>query len=437
MLRYPLFVMSLSGSVIVVLYGLFYLVIKRYTSISWQRAILKSAIFFYLFPLPLFKESIVSFVCNSIPILMPKAADLQEVWVLDSSYAINLSPGNIFFGSEVLFIGILICGMGAIAFFVIGRQLKQNLAISRTYRSSAFSEKPSASLIEQFERVKEELGIKRKVDFICSPFCRTPVTIGMFFSAIVFPTADTLCLDPICYTYILKHELLHIKSRDTLTKLLLLVVLALHWYNPICYFLYREASVVCEMNCDHEVVRDCDEAVRQRYCNLMLELATKNHTEKEGYAIGLVNSNAAAYKRRILEMKTNRRCKFLLSCVIMLTVCLVGSITAFAYEPPQKMDLQDFKYEAEYTFSFPIEFIEPLQYDRFFIDEEGNIFPLGEENDIAICTHNFVKGKLSEHIKNSDGSCVVTTTEAWRCSICGYIKNGDVISEFKSTVCPH
>ena len=431
--------MSLSGSVVVALYALLYPVIKRYISISWQRVILKAAIFFFLFPLPLLKEDFVIFICNLFPGIATKGADIQDAGVLDLNYTINLESESVFWGSEVLLVGIFVCGMGIITSVVIIRQLKQYFALSQFYLSTAFSETPSSSLMEQFKRTKEDFKINRKVRFVCSPLCKAPVTIGAFSPMIVFPTEDIFRLESASYTYVLKHELLHIKNGDYLIKILSLLVLALHWYNPVCYFLYREICGVCEMNCDHEMIRESDETFRQIYSNLILDLATSNQFQNEKYVIGLVNGSLATFKRRILEMKTNRKHKPILLGVIMVTVCLVGSITAFAYDAPQKMSLQGFEDNGEYVFSFPnnIEHIEPLQYDYFFMDEEGHIVPLNENNNKITCNHQYVKGTVSKHVKNSNGGCVTTTMEAWKCSVCNFIQGGDVISKTEYTVCPH
>ncbi len=439
MCHHPLLVMSLSGSAVVIMYALLYPAIKRYISISWQRAILKAAIFFYLFPLPLFKEAIVSFMYNSFPTLVEKDADIQTAEVLNLSYAVNLEPGNFFFGPEVVLISIFVCCMGIITSFIVIRRLKQYFALSRVYQLTVFSEEPSSVLVEQFEQIKEDLGIKRKVNFVRSQLCKTPITIGLFSPKIVLPTDDSFRLEPICYTYILKHELLHIKSRDSLVRILSLVVLALHWYNPICYFLYREICVVCEMNCDHEMIQGSDEEFRQTYSNLILELSTNNPSQKEKYAIGLVNGDVAAFERRLLEMKTSRKRSPLLLCVIILTLCLVGSVTAFAYEAPQQYKIEDFDSNNEYLFSSfsAIDQTVPLPSNIFFTDKEGNVFPLDMVTSKAGCNHHLVEGTLSEHAKKNNGGCVVTVREAWRCSYCGYVETGDIISKTEYTICPH
>lgn len=437
MCRHPLLVMSLSGSIVVALYGLFGPIIKRYVSIPWQRAILEVAVFFYLFPLPLFKKGFVVFIFNLFPALV--GPNEPETKILDLSYVINQQPGDTYYGPQVLLIVALVCCMGVIASFVMIWQIKQYLALSRLYRSTALSENPPSDLIGEFEQIKKDLKIRGNVNFICSPFCKTPMTIGILSPTIVFPTSGAFCLEPICYTYILKHELLHIKNRDFLVKMLSFAVLALHWYNPVCYFLYREICTVCEMNCDHEIVKEADETVRRAYSSLLLDLATENQAGKGKYAMGLVNGGAAAFEKRILEMKTSRKHKSFLSCAILIAVCLVGSVAAFAYEPPLKYKIEGFDPNGGHVFAFSSEKkeIASFPYDLFFADKEGNIYPVDMIISQSDCKHRLVEGTCSHHLKDSSGGCITVAREAWRCSVCGQMESDGMLSRTMYTICPH
>ena len=79
-------------------------------------------------------------------------------------------------------------------------------------------------------------------------------------------------------------------------------------------------------------------------------------------------------------------------------------------------------------------------YDNQFTDTDGNIYPLQDTmtaNVYGNCSHTYVSGTMQEHSKNSDGSCVLITYSAKRCSKCGHVVKGNVLSEFKYTTCPH
>ena len=79
-----------------------------------------------------------------------------------------------------------------------------------------------------------------------------------------------------------------------------------------------------------------------------------------------------------------------------------------------------------------------ILYDNQFIDEEGNVYPIAEDEGIEpYCNHTFVSGKGEYHIKLSDGGCKVNIFQAQRCSKCGYVIQGDLLNTITYKVCPH
>ena len=76
-----------------------------------------------------------------------------------------------------------------------------------------------------------------------------------------------------------------------------------------------------------------------------------------------------------------------------------------------------------------------------FNDEGEVIDVIGELNHDAqvypSCVHEYVAGKTTRHIKNSDNSCKMEYYEAKRCGKCGYIKLGELISVTNFTKCLH
>lgn len=439
MLRYLIFVMSLSGSVIVVLYKLFAPIARRFFPQSWRSSILKMALIFYLVPVPIFKDFLVSHIQSLFPFPF-ELFEATEFWRIDPEYTINMQSRQFFLGVGVILIHIFALCMAVIAFIVIVKQLQQYQTVRCTYLLDTFTEAPPPQFEEWLLRTKEELQVKGNIKIICSKLCDTPITIGVFSPVIIFPALNKLDLEPTDYQYILKHELIHIKNKDLLVKFLTLLALAIHWYNPICYLLYYELCVVSELNCDYGVVKGTDDVQRQRYSHLILNLATAGSSKKERFAVGLVNNDTATFERRILEMKQIRKnSKPVLSCIVMAIFCVVGTIPAFAYQAPIRVETKDSwaEYDEVVFTEHDFDVAEPLMYDYFFIGQNGNIIPLDNTEPRIGCKHNFVDGYVKKHKKNSDGSCVVKTYECSRCDICGYSIEGAFVSETKYAVCPH
>ena len=62
-----LFMMSLSGSVVFILYIFIYPIAKRFFTVKWRYNILKLALLFFLFPFPWFKYKIKEYI-TAIPL---------------------------------------------------------------------------------------------------------------------------------------------------------------------------------------------------------------------------------------------------------------------------------------------------------------------------------------------------------------------------------
>ena len=97
MLRYLSFVISLSGSTIVVLYKLLSPVARKFFPHSWRSSVLKMALFFFLFPLPIFKDFILSHIRDTSPFPFG-LLDGNDLLTIDPEYTINVQSCNFFLG---------------------------------------------------------------------------------------------------------------------------------------------------------------------------------------------------------------------------------------------------------------------------------------------------------------------------------------------------
>ena len=84
-----LFNMSLSGNAVFILYILIYPLTTRFFSLEWRYSILKSAIIFYLVPIPLCKYLILNVIHSCFPMLWEK---MRPICVnINAKYGIILS----------------------------------------------------------------------------------------------------------------------------------------------------------------------------------------------------------------------------------------------------------------------------------------------------------------------------------------------------------
>lgn len=439
MLQNILFAMSLSGNMVFILYILTYPLSKKCFTLEWKYRILKIAIVFYLVPIPICKYLIMDIIHSIMPQLWDK---INSTFVaIDKKYIIIVSQDFIKFSSKVRYTLIAILVVGIVAFAIIQKHIIQYWK----WKNICFvtSGKPTHLEQELFYKIKKEMGIKKRVELVCSEYCNSPMTSGILSSVMIFPKWED-SIDVNKYEYMLRHELVHIKHHDLLIKYIGLLVMAVHWYNPLVYMMFHEISVISEMYCDSVVIGGKGEEERKQYGELILKLAVQNKfTTKGQFFIGMANSRSKwVYKRRILEMKRDTKYKVVLHVIMTLFICVAGGITAFAYEPPMRIyNDTGYDFDADADFSFETaEECTNLPSDYFFIDDNGKIYDLNkiEKNSRNLCIHDFsVHGTLNQHKKDGNVGCVTNSYEAWRCSVCSDVKVGELKSTLTYKSCPH
>lgn len=284
-------------------------------------------------------------------------------------------------------------------------------------------------------------------DGICGP-----CTIGFFHQKIAIP--ESFPLHP-NFIMVDKHEYAHLRNHDNFVKLLCLLVLCLHWMNPVAYLLFYLYRDTAEIVSDGAAVEGCDKETRRAYATLLVLLAStpdilpavwKNnlsgHKKKSGRAMNII-------KRRINYMMKEKR-KGLLQRGIMVAVSaltiVAGAGTVLAYEamPSSDSSFSDIIFEdepdfSEYNLTSIIDNIDFSLGNHAFIYQDGSYIIL-QDNDVdsyALCTHSMVDGYFSNHMSNSSGGCTVKTYTCQRCKKCGYLANAKYYSTTTYVKCPH
>lgn len=343
-----LFNMSLSGNMVFILYILTYPLAKKFFSLEWRYRILKIAIVFYLIPISLCKYSILNVFRRCFPLLWEKISHIKIshiIVTMDSNYIIIKNQDFMKLSSRVRYMLIVILMIVMVAFVIMQKRIIQY----RKWRKAciASSEKPTNSEQQIFSKIKKEMGIKKKIELICSEYCSSPMTSGILSSILILPKWSKE-IDKNKYEYMLRHELVHIQHHDLFIKYIGLFVMAVHWYNPFVYLMFHEISVISEMYCDSIVIGGKGKEERRKYGELILNLAAQNEFDNKGqFFIGMADSRSKwVYKRRILEMKRAKKYRAVLPAIMTVVICMIGGITTFAYDSPQTI-YNDIGYDLE------------------------------------------------------------------------------------------
>ena len=104
------------------------------------------------------------------------------------------------------------------------------------------------------------------------PAVRGPMMLGYFRPMILLPETD---YTPEEFMAVLLHERAHFRRGDTWYKLLLLLANAVHWFNPLVWWMVRMAQEDLELACDELVIRRQGSEFRRHYSSAILKTLTQ------------------------------------------------------------------------------------------------------------------------------------------------------------------
>lgn len=125
----------------------------------------------------------------------------------------------------------------------------------------------SPKVLELLEETKKELKIRKDIRFLICKNTASPLTTGFFRPILIIPG---YCYQKSELSFILRHELFHYKRRDIWYKFFLTCANAVHWFNPLVYYMVAVSNRDIEMSCDLDVVKNCDAAFRKSYVETLL-----------------------------------------------------------------------------------------------------------------------------------------------------------------------
>lgn len=220
---------------------------------------------FFLIPFPECKFQLIVMLHKIFPGLSEK--NINTNVFLDLEEAVIVYTDRIWLSEKVRNTYVILLIMVVIALFIMGKRMLQYKKMMR-----GLSDDPGIEIdrkhVKLFTEIKKELGIRKSIRFLGSEYCRTPMTVGIRSSSVIFPVWDEAETDDMLYGDMIRHELVHIKHHDLLIRFMGMLVMAVHWFNPFSYFLYYELANISEMYCDSVVMEGKGQEERSRYSNL-------------------------------------------------------------------------------------------------------------------------------------------------------------------------
>lgn len=116
--------------------------------------------------------------------------------------------------------------------------------------------------------------VKRRVQVRQTSLIATPMTYGVLRPVILLPKGmeweDSRQME-----MVLTHELVHIRRFDVVRKLLLLLTVCVHWWNPLVWVMYVLAGRDMELVCDERVLQYFGQESGKAYALSLISLAER------------------------------------------------------------------------------------------------------------------------------------------------------------------
>ncbi len=119
-----------------------------------------------------------------------------------------------------------------------------------------------------------QIGLRQTIPIVRCDELRQPALMGLFRSKLLLPTYVT-GLDDDQLRMIMLHELAHVRRYDIALNWMIVLIRAIHWWNPVYWLAVGRFCSLREQACDAFVIRRMEGQRGRSYSELLLTLAER------------------------------------------------------------------------------------------------------------------------------------------------------------------
>ena len=278
------------------------------------------------------------------------------------------------------------------------------------------------------------------VEYRISPEMNTPYTVGFVKPFIVVPAEFP---NSKLSEMILRHEYSHLRRRDSIVKLICLLAICLHCFNPLTILTFLLYTRFSENIADEAATEGCSDEERRAYAKALVRLSARTRQVPVVWRNNLLGDKKESMKRRVeLIMNRNKKASKIGTVAAVLASVILSGSTVFAYTPMQTVENA-----SSVAMEGAILFVDSdshddlfSTYDVYFEDINGVITPINtSETDsrAILCSHVFKSGYANQHVKKSNGGCVNNLFKAKICTKCNHLVLEELLETTTYAKCPH
>lgn len=276
------------------------------------------------------------------------------------------------------------------------------------------------------------------VEYRISPLIGSPYTIGFLKPFIVAPESLE---DSRLSEMILRHEYSHLRRHDSAVKLLCLLAICLHFYNPLTLLTLLLYTSFSENIADQAATEGFTTEERKAYAVALVNLSARNRQVPVVWKNNLLGAKHTMKRRVEFIMRKNRKASKIGTAAAILASVFLSGTTVFGYAPMQTTEAAD-SVQLNETVSFVDSASNnPFANSNIYFETDEHVNILVNDSDLEpraiICTHDFKSGYADVHNSKSNGGCEVKRYTAKICQKCNHLVIMDYVSTTTYAKCPH
>jgi len=185
---------------------------------------------------------------------------------------------------------------------------------------------------ELAQRIRQEMGIRAHVRFVMLGSFPSPALGAGLRPTVVMPMELMWQEDEKMIGFALRHELMHIKRGDHRMCLLLMLLKAVYWFNPVVWLAARLMKMDMETACDSMVVWSMGGETKKQYAAAIVSMYAKAQPRFVlGMALGHTRQTAEKRLRGIFMR--SRSSRGTVAAAMVLTAVMVLACFTTACQP--------------------------------------------------------------------------------------------------------
>lgn len=235
---------------------------------------------------------------------------------------------------------LALCVWAAGAVFVLAAALYQQMRFNRELRQRPQATAPLLRAL--VASLCQKAGIQKTVRVLLMPAGTTPAVVGLRQPSILLPEDWKTRFNEHSLRHVLLHELLHVKQHDLVWNWAATAVQALHWFNPLVWFVVSRFQADRELRCDAGALALLSPTERLDYGHTLLRIQETFFAPPVMAGLAPCVRNHPTLRQRILMIAhpTTRQPVLQLLLVLTLSALVCYSFTtarAAEKEVPEKV----------------------------------------------------------------------------------------------------